>query len=138
MATKYRKPQVMWRPLDISTRFLTFYKKIYKKTGFFCGNFTQKYQKTGFCREICSKISKKGFFSAKILIFFWQNPVSGPHKRHDGGWNCLIIQKKLTNLVKFCRKFGQKTRLFSENLLKNTKKGQNLGIFFAKSTFRST
>ena len=28
---------------------------------------------------------KKGLFSAKILIYFLQNPVSGPLKRHDGG-----------------------------------------------------
>ena len=38
-----------------------------------------------FFQDIYSKITKKGYFSAKILIFFWQNPVSGPLKRHDGG-----------------------------------------------------
>ena len=46
----------------------------------------------------------------KILIFFLQNPVSGPLKRHDGGWNCLIIQKKLSNLVKFTRKVLKKSQ----------------------------
>ena len=55
-----------------------------------------------FFREIYSKISKKAFFQPKFWYFFLQNPVSGPLKRHDGGWKCLIIQKKLSNLVKFC------------------------------------
>ena len=43
----------------------------------YCRKFSQK---PGLLKNI-----KKGFFSAKILIFFLQNPVSGPLKRHDGG-----------------------------------------------------
>ena len=60
--------------------------------------------------------------------FFFQNAVSGPLKRHDGGWKCLIIQKKcqilsnlveiLSNLVKFCNiysKFCQDFDIFLQN-----------------------
>ena len=87
------------------------------------------------------KNTKKG----QIFWIFLQNPVSGPHKRHDGGWYCLIIQKKcqiLPNLVKYCRKFSQKPGFFFGKFTQKYQKrlffSQNFDIFFAKSSFRST
>ena len=62
--------------------------------------------------EMGSNLNKKMWNLVKISIFFWQNPVSGPHKRHDGGWNCLIIQQKN---VKYCQIWSN----IVENLVKN-------------------
>ena len=63
-------------------------------------------------------MSKGPFYTLKeiIQVYVESNLVSGPLKRHDGGLQCLIIQKIkfhqkigqiLANFVKFCRKFDQ-------------------------------
>jgi len=56
---------------QISPNFVKYCRKFSQKPGFFSGNLLNNI--------------KKGFFSAKIWIFFLQNPVSGPLKRHEGG-----------------------------------------------------
>ena len=85
----------------------------------YCRKFSQK---PGFFREIYSKISKKAFFSQNFDIF-WQNPVSGPHKRHDGGQNFLIFQK-IQNLSNFKNSKTPPEVKISE---KNTPQGDNFG-----------
>ena len=77
-----------------------FDQKILKKR-FFFRKFAWKISKTRlFFRKFTKKFQEMAFFQPKFWYFFLQNPVSGPHKRHDGGWNCLIIQQKI---VKFCQ-----------------------------------
>ena len=57
------------------------------------------------------KFKQKNVRFGQNFDIFWQNPVSGPHKHHDGGWKCLIIQqKKLSNFVKFTRKVLKKSQ----------------------------
>ena len=93
-----------------------------------------------FFREIYSKISKEAFFQPKFWFFFLQNPVSGPLKRHDGGWKCLIIQQKIVKFghilqVKHKNRlfFSQNFDIFSQNLVSGPHKrhdgGQNFLIF---------
>ena len=126
--------------------------KKFQKNGFFSENFLKNIKNQAFFSgNLLKNVKKRLFFSQNFDIFL-QNPVSGPHKRHDGGWNCLIIQKKivkfgqiLSNLVEIQSNFVEnlvKKLWISRagqiwvNLLKNTKKGQNFDIFGCKIQFQ--
>ena len=98
----------LWNLVEILVNFVKFGRNFVK----FSQNFVKFWSNFVNFVEMWSNLNKKMWNLVKILIFFWQNPVSGPHKRHDGGWNCLIIQQKNV-------KYRQIWSNIVENLVKN-------------------